>query len=52
MWAILAFAAFVVALLLNLAHAGQWTADLTLAGLALLALHLAWPVVPWNRPGS
>jgi hypothetical protein len=52
MWAVLAVAAFAVALILHITggHAGSYVTDFTLAGLALTALHLAWAYTPWRKP--
>ena len=50
MFAVFAFVAFVLALILHLIHAGKYVTDFELAGLALVAAHLAWGIaLPWAR---
>lgn len=53
MFAIFAFVAFVLGLILHLIHADKYVTDFELAGLALAAAHLAWGTGwawPWTRP--
>ena len=48
MFAVVAAVLFILAFIAQAASAGH-VDELALAGLAFVAVHLAWPVYPWRR---
>lgn len=51
MFAVAAFVAFAIAFILHLLSSApaRDVTDFVIAGLALVAAHLAWPLIPWGR---